>query len=115
MRVRFAISRFYLPATAPENAACDGRYNLPIDMPVSYRDLRLKLSQFGLWPGSKLALIAWYVLGLDLLLFALQKLFALFRSSFGQGLGGWVGFLSFVAVVLFSVLALRWLKARALW
>jgi sigma-B regulation protein RsbU (phosphoserine phosphatase) len=84
-------------------------------MPVSYRDLRLKLSQFGLWPGSKLALIAWYVLGLDLLLFALQKLFALFRSSFGQGLGGWVGFLSFVAVVLFSVLALRWLKARALW
>jgi phosphoserine phosphatase RsbU/P len=84
-------------------------------MSFVYRDLRLKLSEYGLWPTSKLALIAWYLLGLDLLLFVLQKLFAMFGSTFGQSLGGWVGFLSFVAIVLFSVLAFGWLKAKALW
>jgi sigma-B regulation protein RsbU (phosphoserine phosphatase) len=84
-------------------------------MARSYRYLRLRLSEAGLLPTSKLALIAWYLLGLDLLLFALQKAFGLFKLSYGESLGGWVSFLSFLVIVLFSILAFRWVKARALW
>ncbi len=84
-------------------------------MQLSYHDLRLKLSAQGLWPMGRLARIAWYVLGLDLLLFVLQKLLALFKLSWGESLGGWVSFLSLVAIVLFSTLAFRWLKAKILW
>lgn len=62
-----------------------------------------------------MALVAWYVLGLDLILFALQKLFGIFKSSFGESLGGWVTFLSFIAIVLFATLAFRWLRTRILW
>ena len=39
----------------------------------------------------------------------------LFRSSWGAHLGGWVGFLAFVAAVLFFILGFRWVKRRILW
>jgi len=81
----------------------------------SYLHIRLKLEQWGVMPTSKVALIAWYLLGLDVLLFVLQKLLGAFKSSYGESLGGWVSFLSFVVVVLFLVLAFRWLKAKVLW
>lgn len=84
-------------------------------MHVSYRYLRLWLASRGLLPTSKVARIAWYILALDALLFALQKLFGLLKLSFGEGLGGWVSFLSFVAILLFLVLAFRWVKAKMLW
>jgi len=84
-------------------------------MPVSYRHLRMRLAQAGLLPTSKVALVAWYVLALDVFLYAVQKISGLLNSSWGQGLGGWVGFLSFVVIVLFAVLAIRWLKAKLLW
>ncbi|HTZ96665.1 MAG TPA: SpoIIE family protein phosphatase [Terriglobales bacterium] len=84
-------------------------------MNSSYDQFRLKLATRGLWPTSKMGRVAWYVLALDLFLFVLQKVFALFKSSFGDSLGGWVGFLSFVAIVLFAILAFRWLKVRMLW
>src|SRR5271165_5272394 len=84
-------------------------------MALPYRYLRLRLSEAGLLPASKLAFITWYLLGLDLLLFALQEAFAFFRPSYGQGLGGWVSFLSFVVAILFLVLAVRWVKAKMLW
>jgi sigma-B regulation protein RsbU (phosphoserine phosphatase) len=84
-------------------------------MAPSYRYLRLRLSKAGLLPTGKVALIACYLLGLDLLLFVLQKAFGLLKSSYGESLGGWVSFLSFLVIVLFSILAFRWLKAKALW
>jgi sigma-B regulation protein RsbU (phosphoserine phosphatase) len=80
-----------------------------------YRYLRLRLREAGLLPASKVALIAWYLLGLDLLLFLLQKAFGLLKLSYGDSLGGWVSFLSFLVIVLFSILAFRWLKAKVLW
>jgi phosphoserine phosphatase RsbU/P len=80
-----------------------------------FRYLRLRLSEAGLLPTSKVALIAWYLLGLDLLLFALQKVFGLLKLSYGDSLGGWVSFLSFLVIVLFSILAFGWVKAKALW
>jgi sigma-B regulation protein RsbU (phosphoserine phosphatase) len=80
-----------------------------------YRHLRRRLSEAGLWPASKVALIAWYLLGLDVLLFVLQKVFGLLHVSYGESLGGWVSFLSFLVIVLFLILAIRWIKVRALW
>ena len=75
----------------------------------------MRLSQAGLLPTSKVALITWYLLALDLLLFALEKVFGLFRISWGQGLEGWVKFLAFAIAVLFAILVLRWIKAKLLW
>jgi sigma-B regulation protein RsbU (phosphoserine phosphatase) len=84
-------------------------------MPLSYRYLRMRLGEAGLLPTSKVALVASYLLGLDLLLFVLQRAFGLLKLSYGDSLGGWVSFLSFVVIVLFSILAYRWVKAKALW
>ena len=49
-------------------------------MTLSYQYLRLRLSEAGLLPTSKVALAAWYLLGLDLLLFVLQKVFGCLSS-----------------------------------
>jgi len=84
-------------------------------MTPPYRYLRIRLSESGLLPASRVALVAWYLLGLDLLLFALQKVFGLLHLSYGDSLGGWVSFLSFLVIVLFLILAFRWVKAKALW
>ena len=84
-------------------------------MTVSFRYLRLRLSEAGLLPTSKVALIAWYLLGLDVLLFVLQRVFGLLHLSWGDSLGGWVSFLSFLVIILFLILATRWIKAKALW
>jgi phosphoserine phosphatase RsbU/P len=66
-------------------------------------------------PTSKIAWIAYYLLAVDIFLFVLQKLFGFLKLSWGQGLEGWVSFLSFVVIVLFTILAIRWLKAKLLW
>jgi sigma-B regulation protein RsbU (phosphoserine phosphatase) len=75
----------------------------------------MKAADAGLLPTSKVARVAAYVLALDVLLFALQIVGGWLKLSFAESLGGWVGFLSFVAIVLFLVLAFRWVKARMLW
>ena len=62
-----------------------------------------------------MARLACYLAGMAGVLYALQKLLGLFARSWGDHLGGWVEFLAFLAIVLFSVLAFRWLKRRVLW
>jgi phosphoserine phosphatase RsbU/P len=84
-------------------------------MTLSYRYLRMRLGDAGLLPTSKVALVAWYLLGLDVALFVLQKAFGLLKLSYGDSLGGWISFLSFVVIILCSILAFRWIKAKALW
>ncbi len=84
-------------------------------MAVSYRYPRLRLADAGLLPTSKVARAAWYVLALDVLLFVLQLVGGWLKISFADSLGGWVSFLSFVAILLFLVLALRWVRAKMLW
>ena len=84
-------------------------------MDLSYAALRRRLSQWGLWPRSRAAWGAWYALGLAAFLFVLQKLLAALKQGGGQSLGWWVGFLSFISILLFAVLAFRWLKAKLLW
>jgi len=89
-------------------------------MQWSYQDVRLRLIKAGLWPEGRLARLACYLAGMAAVLFALQKLLgmfakATFAKSWGEHLGGWVGFLGFVAAVLYSVLAFRSLKRKILW
>jgi phosphoserine phosphatase RsbU/P len=84
-------------------------------MDLSLRTVRFRLLAAGVWPRTRLARAACYLLGLDLLLFALQRFFGIIKLSYGQALSGWVGILSFLAIILFSLLAYRWLKAKLLW
>src|SRR5271169_4588750 len=84
-------------------------------MTSSLRYLRMKVADAGLLPTSKVARVASYVLALDVLLFVLQLAGGWLKLSFADSLGGWVGFLSFIAIVLFLVLAFRWVKAKMLW
>jgi len=59
--------------------------------------------------------LACYLAGLAVALFALEKLLTLFSLALGEHLSGWVSFLTFMASVVFFVLAFRWIKRRILW
>jgi phosphoserine phosphatase RsbU/P len=84
-------------------------------MQWSYPELRRKLTEVGLWPQGRMARLACYLAGLAIALFALEKLLSFFSLSWGAHLGGWVSFLTFLAGVLFFILAFRWVKRRILW
>jgi sigma-B regulation protein RsbU (phosphoserine phosphatase) len=84
-------------------------------MQWTYPDLRRQLLKAELWPEGRMARLACYLAGMAAGLFALQKLLGLFAKTWGEHLGGWVGFLTFLAAVLFCILAFRWLKRRILW
>jgi phosphoserine phosphatase RsbU/P len=84
-------------------------------MQWSYPELRHRLITAGLWPEGRIARLACYLAGMAGVLFALQKLLGLFARSWGEHLGGWVGFLTFLAGVLFFILGFQWVKRRILW
>jgi phosphoserine phosphatase RsbU/P len=84
-----------------------------MDAPLRY--LRLRLRHTGLFPTSRLARAACYLLGLDVLLLGLQSLLSASHSSYGEGLSIWIDLLTFAAAALFVFLAYRWLKSRLLW
>ena len=84
-------------------------------MQWSYPELRQRLTQAELWPQGRMARLACYLAGLAAALFSLEKLFNLFAPTWGQHLGGWVGFLAFCAALLFFILAFRWVRRRILW
>jgi phosphoserine phosphatase RsbU/P len=84
-------------------------------MPSPFSYFRLRFETWGLWPKSRVARAAWFMLGLDLLLFVFQRALGAFHSSYGESLAGWIIFLSVVVIILLLVLAYRWLKVRMLW
>jgi sigma-B regulation protein RsbU (phosphoserine phosphatase) len=84
-------------------------------MEWSYPEIRVRLIEAELWPRGRLARLACYLAGMAAGLFGLEKLLGLFARSWGQYLVGWVNFLVFVAAILFSILAFRWLRRRILW
>jgi sigma-B regulation protein RsbU (phosphoserine phosphatase) len=73
------------------------------------------LREKGLWPQSWTAWASLYVLMLDLLLFAVQWLTRHISPSTSASLGGWVTFLSALAIVLLIVSGYRWLRSQLLW
>src|SRR6202051_3025610 len=84
-------------------------------MQWSYPELRLRLIKAGLWPEGRMARLACYLAAMATVLFALQQFLRLFVPTWGDHLGGWIDFLAFLAIVLFCILAFRWLKRRVLW
>jgi phosphoserine phosphatase RsbU/P len=84
-------------------------------MELPFRNLRLRLSARGLLPRTRLGRAAWYLLVLDLLIYLGQNFLKAFGLPYAQSLGGWVSFLSFSVIVLFAILAFRWLREKLLW
>ena len=84
-------------------------------MQWSYPEPRRKLIEADLWPRGRMARLACYLAAFAVVLFVLQKLLGLFSLSWGEHLGGWVSFLTFLAGVLFFILGFRWVKRRILW
>jgi sigma-B regulation protein RsbU (phosphoserine phosphatase) len=80
-----------------------------------YWNLRARMTAAGLWPRGWVARGACYSLGSAIGLFILEMLLKLIAPKISDSLGGWVDFLLFVAALLFSVLAFRWLKRKLLW
>src|ERR1700722_13541159 len=85
------------------------------NMQWSYPELRRRMIAAELWPEGRVARLACYLGAMAVGLFALKKLLGLFAAPWGDHLGGWITFLTCIAVVLFSILAFRWLKRRILW
>ena len=78
-------------------------------------ELESKLRAQGIWPQSRIAWAALYVLALDLLLFAVQWLTRRASPATSASLGGWVIFLSVLAIVLLAIAGYRWLRSQLLW
>jgi sigma-B regulation protein RsbU (phosphoserine phosphatase) len=78
-------------------------------------ELESKLREKGVWPQSRIAWAALYVLALDLLLFAVQWLTRRASPSTSASLAGWVTFLSVLAIVLLAIAGFRWLRSQLLW
>src|SRR5882757_8535189 len=78
-------------------------------------ELESRLREKGLWPESRTARAGVYVLALDLLFFLLQLLSDRLSRSLSSSLGGWVSFLSGLAIVLFAIVGFRWARAQLLW
>lgn len=77
--------------------------------------LRIRLSDAGLLPTTKLARAAWYMFWQAVFLFLAKEFFSLIGLSWAKYLSGWIGLFSFLALVLFLILGLRQLRARLLW
>lgn len=78
-------------------------------------EIESKLREKGLWPESRMARAGIYVLALDVLLFVVQMLTSRVIPGFSSSLGGWVTFLSVLAIVLFVIVGFRWARAQLLW
>ena len=77
--------------------------------------LRLWLEKNGIFPRSRLALITCYLLALDVFLFVLQTVADWLHGNWGGFLGIWVDLLSLTVIILFVILARRWVSAHLLW
>ena len=78
-------------------------------------ELESTLRARNLWPQSRVAWAALYVLALDLLVFAVQMLAGRFWPAISDSLTGWVIFLSLLAIVLLAIAGFRWLRSQVLW
>jgi len=81
---------------------------------VAQRYLRRQFYLY--WPRmSRLARVAAYFAGLDLLLLLIWSLSLFAKPGGSAGLIWWVGFLAYVTLVLAFVLGLRWLRRKLMW
>jgi sigma-B regulation protein RsbU (phosphoserine phosphatase) len=78
-------------------------------------ELESRLRDAGVWPHTRTAWAAWYVLALDLLLVGVQWITGRVNREMAGTLQGWVTFLTALAIVLFTAVSFRWLRAKLLW
>src|SRR5260370_2927604 len=78
-------------------------------------ELESKMRERRLWPQSRTAWAALYVLALDLLLFAVQWLTRRASPAMSASLTDWVTFLSVLAIVLVALAGFRWMRSQLLW
>jgi len=78
-------------------------------------ELESKLRDRDLWPHSRTAWAALYVLALDLFVFVVQLLTSHLWPAVSASLTAWIIFFSLLAIVLFAIAGLRWLRANLLW
>lgn len=78
-------------------------------------ELEARLRDAGVWPHSRTAWVALYVLALDALVFLVQEVSERFSHNTEEMLEGWVIFLSSLTVVLFTVVGFRYLRSKLLW
>ena len=78
-------------------------------------EIESRLRDKGLWPQTWTARAALYVLSVDLLVVALQLLTSRLLPRTSANLAGWASFLSTLAVILYVVVAFRWLRGQLLW
>jgi sigma-B regulation protein RsbU (phosphoserine phosphatase) len=78
--------------------------------------LTRKLTALGLWPRSRLARIAAYLAGFELLLILLSQALRLAGKSVpGMLLPLWITSLGFATGVLFLSVAVRWFRTHVMW
>src|SRR5215813_11890516 len=78
-------------------------------------ELESKLRDKGLWPESRMARAGVYVLTLDIIFFLVQMLTRGFSPKIAASVGGWVSFLSGLAIFFFGIVGFRWLRRQLLW
>ena len=78
-------------------------------------ELESKLREQGLWPESPHGARGVYVLALDLLFFLAATVDrSVFFPTVAASLGGWVSFLSGLAIFFFVIVGFRWVRAQLL-
>ncbi len=78
-------------------------------------ELESRIRETGLWPETRVAWAVLYVLALDLLVFAVQRVTSRVRPGISSSLEGWVIFLSVLSILLLSILGFRWMRVHLLW
>jgi len=84
-------------------------------MRESYLKFRARLQAAGWWPHGWVERGAWYSLGLAIGLFIIGLIVRMFSASASDNINGWVKFLLIDGLLLFSIVAFRWLKRKLLW
>jgi sigma-B regulation protein RsbU (phosphoserine phosphatase) len=80
-----------------------------------YWQMRASMQAAGLWPQGWVARGACYSLASAIGLFALEMVLRPFAPAAAGNVEFWVRFLLVDAVLLFSIVAFRWLKRKLLW
>src|SRR5437016_5285694 len=78
-------------------------------------ELESTLRDKGLWPESRMARAGVYVLFLDIVFFLVQTLTRGFSPKVSASVGGWVSFLSGLAIFFFAIVGFRFVRAQLLW
>lgn len=77
--------------------------------------LRQKITGRRWFPRSLLGRLTLYILAVDAFLYIVQRLLRLTGPQGGSSLGGWIGFLNFVAAIFLLLLFVRWLRNDLMW